>query len=121
MANGKTAGYTLKDNSKEVLKQFEHNIPRALTAIGEAAVEVTTDYMKKRYYRPIYLTGDLIRDVNYKVHERSVDIGNSLNYANWVHNGTMKMAARPYLKDAILENRKIWEEVSSENLSKGFK
>lgn len=122
MANNQIASFTLKDNSKEVLKQFESNIPRALTAVGQAAVEVTTDYMEHKYYRAIHLTGDLIRDVNFKVRpgDKAVDVGNSLNYAPWVHNSTTKMVGRPYLKDAITQNPRIWEEVFSEYLSKGF-
>lgn len=123
MANNQVASFTLKDNTEKVLRQFEANIPKALTAVGMTAVEVTTDYMRSRYYRAIYKTGDLIRDVNFKVRPgaKAVDIGNSLNYAQWVHNGTTKMVARPYIRDAIINNPRIWEEVFAENLSSGFK
>ena len=111
-----------KDNSKEVLDLLNTNEGRALTAIGLAAVEVVLDYMTHKYYRDIHLTGDLKRDVNYKVrmNDLKVDIGNSLNYSILVHEGTGKMEARPYLKDAITDNTQMWREIAAEYLGNGF-
>lgn len=111
-----------KDHSNEVLAKLNGNKLRALKAIGEAAVEVTNDYMQSKYGKPIYITGDLMRSIssNVRLNDEAVDIGSNLNYAEWVHNGTRRMDARPFLKDAITENTDIWEEVAAEHLGEGF-
>lgn len=111
------------DNSATILAQFNQNKLRALTAMGQAAVEIATDYMESKYYAPIYVTGDLIRDVNFKVmpQDEAVAVGNSLNYAMWVHEGTDRMPPRPYLRDAILNNRDVYEEVAAEHLGNGIR
>lgn len=107
-------------HKQDVLSAMGTAKKRALTAIGEAAVEVTTDYMQSRYGTPIRQSGDLMRDVNFRVVEREdkVSIGNSLEYAPWVHNGTASMSARPYLRDAATENTDIWQEITEEHLKK---
>lgn len=122
----KRGGYLsieFKDNREAVLKAMETAKKKALTAIGLAAVEITTDYMQSRYGKPIRQTGDLMRDVNFKVRtdNDAVDVGNDLEYAPWVHGGTAKVPARPYLYDAITENTDVWEEIAEEHLSNGFK
>lgn len=111
--------FEFKDYSSSVKSAVEKAKIKALTAIGLAAVEIATDYMQLRYDKPIYQTGDLQRDVNYKVRpdNEMVDFGNSLEYAPWVHNGTAKMTARPYLLDTATENTDIWQEITEENLS----
>jgi predicted acyl esterase len=111
-----------KDNSASVKSQINSNIVRALTAMGQAAVEITTGYMNTRYSKPIYLTGDLQRDLNFRTNEseQHVKIGNSLEYAPWVHNGTRRMVGKPYLKDAIMENRQALKEVAAEQIKSGF-
>lgn len=114
--------FEFKDNTKELLKIFNDNKVRALTAVGQVGTEVVIDQMMYGYDRSIYQTGDLIRDVNSKVrpNDYMVDIGNSLNYSGHVHNGTRKMVARPYLKDGILNNIDVIEEVMVENLKDGI-
>ena len=109
---------TFEDNSPQVLAKMKDNKQKALTALGHAIVEVTLDYMTHKYYKDIHLTGDLKRDVNFRIDpsKDELRIGNSLNYAIDVHEGTARMRARPYLRDAIMDNKKIWEEVLSENL-----
>jgi hypothetical protein len=106
------------DNSSQVLAKIQNNKQKALTALGHAVVEVTLDYMTHKYYKDIHVTGELKRDVNPKVDpaKDEVKIGNSLEYAIDVHEGTRKMTKRPYLRDAILENTEIWQEVLSEHL-----
>lgn len=119
-----------KDNSKAVKAAMKQAKKKALTAIGQAAVEVTVDYMQNtsRYGAGskgagIYDTGDLQRDVNFRVRlaDEMVDIGNSLDYAISVHNGTAKRAGKPYLFDAGTENGDIWREVSEEYISDEMK
>jgi len=111
------------DYSRQVLMAMHEAEIAALTAIGLAAVEVTTDYMQSRYGKPIRITGDLMRDVNFRVNtdEKETDIGNSLEYAPWVHNGTARLTSRPYLNDAIIENPDIWKEIAADFISRAMK
>ena len=111
-------GIEIRDNRAAARAAMERAIQTALTAIGLAAVEVTTDYMQTRYGAPIRQTGDLMRDLNQQPSQtpKAVDVGNSLEYAEWVHNGTRRMAARPYLKDALTENTDIWKEIAAEHI-----
>jgi hypothetical protein len=113
---------TFKDNSKEVLEKLRENEILALTEIGLQAVEVVTDYLETMYGKPIRITGDLIRDVNFevKVQDKKVVIGNSLNYAIPVHEGHGSLKGRPYLKDAITQNVPIWQETAARYLGEGF-
>lgn len=107
-----------KDNSAAVLAAMDRGKKKTLTALGLGGVEVTTDYMQSRYGAPIRQTGDLMRDVNFRVNtgEDTVSIGNSLEYAPLVHNGTRRMSARPYLRDAVSENTDIWKEISADHI-----
>ena len=94
---------TFNDHSRDVLSLISANVTRALTAMGTVAVGQIVRTMQRAYWRPIWLTGDLQRDVNYEVHdsEHAVDVGNSLNYATYVHEGTSRMRGRPYITDAL--------------------
>lgn len=64
----------------------------------------------KEYFPAAIMTGALSKSVRYKVNgSDSMRFGaggdpKKVNYAKWVELGTRKMAPRPYLKPAILEN-----------------
>ena len=93
----------LKDHSEDVLKLLEQNVTKALTAAGIKAVNLILWQMRQGFGRPIRKRGDLQRDVNYQVREadHAVDIGNSLEYSTFVHEGTSRMPARPYITRAL--------------------
>lgn len=115
---------TLKDNSQEVMALLEQNITAALTAMGIKAVNLILRQMRQGFGKPIRKTGDLQRDVNYTIHPetKSVDVGNSLRYAPYVHDGTDKMAARPYITNALTSDSAM-DSISSaagNALRKGF-
>jgi len=112
-----------KDKSKEVLNKFKENKVKALTAVGQECVNITLDNMRNKYYKDIHLTGDLKRDVNFNVRasDQCVDIGNSLNYGIWVHEGTGRMKARPYLRDTASENTEKWKQIFIQYLGKNFR
>jgi hypothetical protein len=111
-----------KDHSPAVKALLQANLLRALTAMGQIGVEITTDTMNTGYGKPIYLTGDLQRDVNFEVDAvaQAVKIGNSLPYAAFVHEGTSKMAGRPYLRDGVLSHKSELQDVAAEEIKKGF-
>ena len=94
---------TFNDNSGDVLRMISANVSRALTAMGTVAVGQIVRTMQRAYWRPIWLTGDLQRDVSFEAHEseHAVDVGSSLNYATYVHEGTSRMRGRPYITDAM--------------------
>ena len=93
----------LKEHSEDVLNLLEQNVPKALTAAGIKAVNLILWQMRQGFGRPIRKSGDLQRDVNYKVRgaDHAVDIGNSLEYSTFVHEGTRRMPARPYITRAL--------------------
>lgn len=114
---------TLNDNSAVVQTQMNGNKRAALAAMGLKAVGLTVDKMQSGYGRPIRQTGNLMRDVSSEVENSApdtVDVGSSLNYALYVHEGTYKMAARPYLRDALNGGASALKEVAESYLKQGF-
>ena len=128
-----------KDYSAEVIERLGGNVKKALTAWGTEAVGMITDQMESGYGKPIRFSGELMGDVNFKVDgEKSVTVGNSLKYAQWVHEGHSGHAhffediqefrivpgghtpGRPYIRDALNEGADRLKQVVEENLKKGF-
>lgn len=48
-------------------------------------------------------TGALRRDIAGRADSQAAYVGNSLHYARYVHDGTSRMAARPYLQEGIAD------------------
>ena len=98
-----TIRITMKDNSQDVMDLLARNINAALTAMGIKAESLIIGQMLRGFGRPIRKTGTLIGDVNCEIHPdtKSVDVGNSKTYAIFVHEGTSRMAARPYITNAL--------------------
>ena len=114
-----------KDNSDKVLTQLEGNKKAAINAMGIKAVNLILWQMRQGYGKPIRQTGDLQRDVSYEVENSgkdTVDVGNTLKYAPYVHDGTYKMAARPYIRDALTgeSHKKQLHDVAENALKIGF-
>lgn len=118
------------DHSPEVKAKLEQNVKAALHAIGQ---------MESGYGKPIRQTGDLMRDVQYDMRgENTVAIGNSLEYAPFVHEGYAghavymgenigfrvlpggHTAGRPYLRDAIMGGRGAIQSIAEQYLKQGF-
>ena len=114
----------LTDNSDKVITQITGNVERALNAMGIKAVNLILYQMRQGYGKPIRQTGDLQRDVSYEVNgrDRTVTVGNSLEYAPYVHDGTYKMEGRPYIKDALTGegHTKQLQQVAAAYLKEGF-
>lgn len=111
------------DNSDAVLSAVHGNVVRALTAMGTEAVGQIVRQMQTGYGRPIWQTGNLQRDVSYEVErsgENTVDVGSSLEYALFVHEGTSRMAGRPYIRDGVMNNLDKLKRVASEYLKAGM-
>lgn len=114
----------LTDNSRIVLQTMDGNIAAALEAMGIKGVNLVLWQMRQGYGKPIRITGDLQRDVQSEVDVGSkvVRIGNTLNYASYVHDGTSKMAGRPYILDGLsgAGHGKQLLQVAEEALKNGF-
>ena len=114
----------VKSNAQEVLEKLDKNCGKALTAAGIQAERLILGQMQSGFGRPIWRTGDLQRDVNFEVHteSKSVDVGNSLSYAPFVHDGTSRMAARPYITRALTGSnaRDALEQAIGDALRDGF-
>lgn len=116
---------TLTDNSDKVLAQLEGNKEAALNAMGIKAVNLILWQMRQGYGKPIRQTGDLQRDVSYEVNNSApdtVDVGNTLKYGQFVHDGTSRMGARPYIRDALTgeDHQKQLQKVAEAALKTGF-
>lgn len=128
------------DHSGQVKLQMTGNKLRALTAMGIRAVALIVKQMQSGYHDPhptrdsqgrptggthtdIRFTGDLMRDVNYEVEAsapNTVDVGNSMMYAPFVHEGTYKLRGRPYIKDGVMEGKAEIQAVAEAALKEGF-
>jgi HK97 gp10 family phage protein len=108
------------DNSGKVKDQVANNVKAALAAMGIEAVGLINRQMQSGYGAPIRQTGDLMRDVSSEVEGDRVNVGNSLEYAPFVHEGTSKLSGRPYIKDAIMDGKDRLKQVAENELKKGF-
>lgn len=114
---------TIQANFDQVSQTIEARKKLALTAMGIKAVNLILYKMRQGYGKPIRQTGDLQRDVTYEINESndSVEIGNTLEYAPFVHDGHAGHAVyikdvgwrvlpgghtpgRPYIRDALTGN-----------------
>lgn len=95
-----------KDNSADVLVALENAVRLGLEATGMTA----EGYAKEK--APVD-TGRLRNSVSHMSDGEAVYIGTNVEYAPYVELGTVKMAARPFLKPAVAEHadeyRKIME------------
>lgn len=130
----------LNDHSEDVLAQMDANVERALTAMGIKAVGLIVKQMESGYTTPhknrthgttsdggthtaIRETGDLMRDVSYEVGNSgagTVDVGNSLEYGVFIHEGTSRLESRPYIRDALTNGAEELQRVASAYLKMGM-
>lgn len=74
-----------EDYSADFERRLQMNVQRALESMGTAAVAAVIRNMQEGYEKPIWRTGDLQRDVRYEVDDTTIQIGNSLEYAIYIH------------------------------------
>lgn len=136
------ANVIFHDNSPKVKSQMADNVVRALTAMGIKAVNLILHQMRRGYGKPIRYSGDLQRDVSYDVGrsgDNTVDVGNTLTYGVYVHEGhaghsvrlkdgswiTMPggyTKGRPYIRDALTGEtaKQQLKKVAEAYLKQGF-
>lgn len=118
-------GVRIEDHSGEVLSALKNGKRNALKAMGIVGVELVQGGMYTLYGHPIYDTGNLLESIDYEVDEGDsrVAIGTPVEYAPYVHDGTSRMGARPFLPDSLGEGlaQQALREVAEEQLKKAMK
>lgn len=124
----------VKDNSEAVKRQLEANIPKALDQMGLMIRSLIIEQLQSGFGREIRKTGDLQRSIDYEVDENEIifgvkqdfmgktEPGKDMIYGWWVHDGTSKMAGRPYIRNATYGEAQMKKIVSAGEpaLKKGF-
>lgn len=110
------ADITIHDHSDEVLRLIYDSFPPALEAVGqflegEAVIEIESNPRRVD-------TGRLRGSITHRTeggNEPSVTVGTNVEYAIYVHEGTMRMEPNRFLTNALNNNRtKIKQYVENE-------
>lgn len=114
------AQYTFKDNSAEVLREMRSRIDGVAEDIRETLIEAVQEKILYGYNEPhgedghteIVDTGRLFESIDAEAERKSqnvveVTVGatGETPYAVYVHNGTRKLKGRPFITDAMNEQR----------------
>lgn len=134
----------VENNSQLVLEELEKATERALYAIGVKAVEGSVDAISGRYdIDPAVDTGRLRASISFITptqkgdsgqpkpanaqsgdeltgtsEKNTVVVGSNVEYAEYVHDGTSKMAGRPFLREGIDKTKDKMQE-QAEKIFKG--
>ena len=133
--NGLRYNIRVESNSKIVFDALEEANERALYAIGIKAVEGSVDAITGKYNIPSAVdTGRLRASISFitetesgdsgmsvpssapkdklsgKAEKNTVIVGSNVEYAEYVHNGTSRMAARTFLREGIDQTKDKMEE-----------
>lgn len=132
------ADYQFKDNRNLVFGQLERNAEASMEKLAEALVEAVQKQMLDGYHTPhgkdghteIVDTGALFDSIKADWEKQSqnlytANVGVPSNspaaeYVEFVHNGTYKLEARPFITDGILNAEKAIREIFETNLPIGF-
>lgn len=108
----------ITDNIAKEMMRFQKNKDRALTAMGIEAAGGVKEYMMREKIRD---TGTLMGSISSaQSGPDTVDVGTNVEYATFVHEGTSRMAGRPYLTNGINENLDRIKKVAEEALKSPF-
>lgn len=125
----------IENNVQLIVEELQKATDRALYAIGIKAVEGSVDAITGKYNIPSAVdTGRLRASISFitetesgdsgmsvpssmpkdklggKADKNTVVIGSNVEYAEYVHNGTSRMAARPFLREGIDQTKDKMEE-----------
>lgn len=118
---GISFSFDLSDHFQDVINATNANARAGVKAAGIKGVELTVKQMQGGYGAPIRDTGTLMGSITHKVvSDRAVDVGTNVEYAGYVHEGTYKMAGRPFLKDALENGTGEIVDTWKEYLSRGL-
>lgn len=112
------------DNTEKIIEMIRANGQRALIAGATEAVGCIKDEMEFGYGKPIRKTGNLIGSISYNPPRSepnlSIDIGTDIEYGKFVHEGTRRMRGRPFITDALTQNKERIAQVLMQELKRGF-
>lgn len=111
------------DLTHHAAAMLNSNKQQALRAMGREAVQMIQGGMLTLYPKPPYDTGALLNDVQAgNLTADSIEVGNTLHYAPYVHEGTSRMAGRPYIRDSLFGAYAIesMKTAAGDELKKGF-
>ena len=134
----------IENNANLAKEELEKATERALYAIGVKAVEGSVDAISGRYdIDPAVDTGRLRASISFitptdkggsgqpkpanaqagdeltgTAEQNTVVVGSNVSYSEFVHNGTSKMAGRPFLREGIEKTRDKMQE-QAEKIFKG--
>ena len=89
------------DKTPQVLAEARQLLEERLDRMGAEAVAAVRQQMETGYDEPIRATGRLMADVRCERDGLTLRIGNTLPYAEAVHDGTPRRKGRPYLRDGV--------------------
>lgn len=95
----------IEDHSKEYLNQVARDLETALEAVG---LHIEGEAKEELENAPRRIdTGNLRNSINHQVEddEQAVYIGTNVEYAIYVHEGTSRMEANRFLKNAVDRNQ----------------
>lgn len=144
MSDGMRFNIRIDNNSQLVLEELSEATERALYAIGVKAVEGSVDAISGRYdIDPAVDTGRLRASISFITptdkgdsgqpkpanaqsgdeltgtsEKNTVVVGSNVEYAEHVHNGTSRMAGRPFLREGIDKTKDQMQE-QAEKIFKG--
>lgn len=93
------------DNFDKALSQMAENKKATLEALGQAGKGYVKSVTPVGQYDDGRVGGNLRNSINHGVSEDEVQIGTDVHYAGYVHDGTRKMDAQPYIRDGIMLNK----------------
>ena len=132
------ANYQLKDNRNLVFKQIDQNAETCMEQLKELLQESVQEQMLYGYHTPhgkdghteIVDTGAMFDSItadwekqsqNLYVANVGVPAGTKpAGYVEFVHNGTYKLEARPFITDGVLNAQEEAKEIFETNLPIGF-
>jgi len=109
-----------KSNKNAVLSQYNQNAAKALAMIGMAQNEIAS--MEVSALGAID-SGNLHDSMGYFVDDKddkSVVVGNTVDYAHFVELGTRNMGARPFLRNSINNHKGTYRSIVQDTLGEGF-
>lgn len=105
-------------NRREVKQRMDNANKVMLEAIGRAATGYVKLVTPVGQYEGGRVGGALRESIDYQVKDNDLYIGSTLtseDYPIYVHEGTSKMAAQPYINDGVLKNLASLRSIAQRN------
>lgn len=122
------AGFSIAsftNNRDIIVDKVIENFSESGQEIAEKAVEWVQEQMLYGYSKPPIDTGATFDSISASVSRSSqnafsVEVGAGTSYAGYVHNGTYKMAARPFIRDGLAAHVDDMASIVGAKLKAGF-